>query len=479
MKKQIQIIGIMLAVIALCSVALLISRHDLGSNQGNKNAESASPVLQEKIGAIQGLDVKNAAGGYQAKIENGAITILGLEEDIPLDSAVLEDLISDITYIPIVQEVTEGKNRLAEFGLESPACEVSIQKTDGTTMYLTVGNEVPGIDAAASYIAYDDRVAVVYDTNLRAFRLGLADLISKEVTPAYQPDKNIWMIERAAVTETTAVQPLIIAEQDTSTVSGVVLNNYELESPIKYPADTKLTEKFLNTLFNIRAESVITIHPQEEQLVSLGLDAPFKTLEMQWLDEKKSEHLCRVFLSEEDANHEAYALREGVPVVYRVNLSNAAWKNSTAEELMSRTILSPALVNLSWMTIRDSDGKEYTFSLDRTDEEKQEDYRVICGNVMIDRDSFRNFYYQIVDLTADKVLLQNKPDPANMSQVLQITWQMRESTEINSVDFYKNDGATAYAVRGNIEFELNFSQIMVLQETLHRLIAGEKIDARY
>ena len=120
MKRQ----WITAGVICICLVILGAVWLILGKSDSTDGEKTETEIVVWNNGEnIQEIQTENDQGGYILRWDGEKAEVKGME-DLPLDESVTEDIRKNIESLTAEQEVTDGMERLEDFGLENPKAQV-------------------------------------------------------------------------------------------------------------------------------------------------------------------------------------------------------------------------------------------------------------------------------------------------------------------------------------------------------------------
>lgn len=488
MKKQIRLIATIVICIAVLGGAwFLLSDSDNAKQAEESSSASAREeqmnLMTHKKGDMLRIHVANEKGGYTAKCTADTVNVENLD-GIPMNDSAVSEILSAPVSIRANTQIADGEQRMAEFGLAGNAGEVTMTFQDGSEEVLSVGDAVPGSEVASHYVLYQNGVYVVYDTYLKPFLYGEEDLITDQLTP----ENDSFTIQSASLSGSGFEEPIALELTDTQELSGYLLNSYQLTAPFSYPADLASAEEYLSSFFGLTANAVVKIQPTDEEIVEYGLKEPWAKIEVAYKDAGGTAQSFALQTAAPDAQGNAFCIVDGIPVVYQCNLADAVWISETAENLVSREVLVPALRSLRSVSIQKESGETITLEIRETDaagsdtDSDANAYQVFYGEQELDLDSFKNYYYTLVSQSADEVLLENLPSAVGMPVAAVVTYEYAdESRAADIVTYYQESDRELYAEinQGERGCRLPYTQLQQMLTCLDQLIAGEKIEARY
>lgn len=475
MKKQWLTIGILcIGILILGGACFFLLKPDDPEKSG---AESGNYQILDEITEddVESVVVSNASGGYEADWNDDSVIIKDCD-NIAIDSSAVKKIQNAIKGITAEKKVTDGKGRLNEFGLEDDPVEVTVTGK-GEKESLMIGDEVPGQDSSQWYVLWKEEVYIVSDSNVEAFQYGVKDLVSKQITPDRDESDDSFRVTLADI-QGEGMDEIQIRHQGSEELAGYQVDSYQLTAPINYPASAAVSEDILPMFFGLKAQEVAVLHPTAEDRAQVGLDQPYRQVEIEYQTKNSEKNKISILVSNIDGAGNLY-VENGSDVIYKCRPQDISWLNLTVDTVISHTILIPDVTSLKTLTITQGDGSSYQIQFQNmgTDNGK-----VLYDGKELDVDSFRNFYYGLISVEADEVILENLPDTSGMNKIAEIKFAyMDESKKSDMVTYYSESARKAYAVLDGNErgFRLSETQIDTVLGNLQKLINGEEIKAKY
>ena len=475
MKKQWLTIGILcIGILILGGACFFLLKSD---DSEKSDVESGNYQILDEITEddVESVVVSNASGGYEADWNDDSVIIKDCD-NIAIDSSAVKKIQNAIKGITAEKKVTDGKGRLNEFGLEDDPVEVTVTGK-GEKESLMIGDEVPGQDSSQWYVLWKEEVYIVSDSNVEAFQYGVKDLVSKQITPDRDESDDSFRVTLADI-QGEGMDEIQIRHQGSEELAGYQVDSYQLTAPINYPASAAVSEDILPMFFGLKAQEVAVLHPTAEDRAQVGLDQPYRQVEIEYQTKDSEKNKISILVSNIDGAGNLY-VENGSDVIYKCRPQDISWLNITVDTVISHTILIPDVTSLKTLMITQGDGSSYQIQLQNmgTDNGK-----VLYDGKELDVDSFRNFYYGLISVEADEVILENLPDTSGMNKIAEIKFAyMDESKKSDSVTYYSESARKAYAVLDGNErgFRLSETQLDTVLGNLQKLINGEEIKARY
>ena len=475
MKKQWLTIGILcIGILILGGACFFLLKSD---DSEKSDVESGNYQILDEITEddVESVVVSNALGGYEADWNDDSVIIKDCD-NIAIDSSAVKKIQNAVKGITAEKKVTDGKGRLNEFGLENDPVEVTVTGKGGKES-LMIGDEVPGQDSSQWYVLWKEEVYIVSDSNVEAFQYGVKDLVSKQITPDRDESDDSFRVTLADI-QGEGMDEIQIRHQGSEELAGYQVDSYQLTAPINYPASAAVSEDILPMFFGLKAQEVAVLHPTAEDRAQVGLDRPYRQVEIEYQTKDSEKNKISILVSNIDGAGNLY-VENGFDVIYKCRPQDISWLNLTVDTVISHTILIPDVTSLKTLTITQGDGSSYQIQLQNmgTDNGK-----VLYDEKELDVDSFRNFYYGLISVEADEVILENLPDTSGMNKIAEIQFAyMDESKKSDTVTYYSESARKAYAVLDGNErgFRLSETQIDTVLGNLQKLINGEEVKARY
>lgn len=475
MKKQWLTIGILcIGILILGGACFFLLKSD---DSEKSDVESGNYQILDEITEddVESVVVSNASCGYEADWNDDSVIIKDCD-NIAIDSSAVKKIQNAVKGITAEKKVTDGKGRLNEFGLEDDLVEVTVTGK-GEKESLMIGDEVPGQNSSQWYVLWKEEVYIVSDSTVEAFQYGVKDLVSKQITPDRDESDDSFRVTLADI-QGEGMDEIQIRHQGSEELAGYQVDSYQLTAPINYPASAAVSEDILPMFFGLKAQEVAVLHPTAEDRAQVGLDRPYRQVEIEYQTKDSEKNKISILVSNIDGAGNLY-VENGSDVIYKCRPQDISWLNLTVDTVISHTILIPDVTSLKTLTITQGDGSSYQIQLQNmgTDNGK-----VLYDEKELDVDSFRNFYYGLISVEADEVILENLPDTSGMNKIAEIQFAyMDESKKSDTVTYYSESARKAYAVLDGNErgFRLSETQIDTVLGNLQKLINGEEIKARY
>lgn len=471
MKKQwMTIAALCIGLIFLGAAGFLLSK---SPDKGNDESASEVVLLKMDKTALLGVNVQNESGGYEFVCQD-KVGIGGLD-GLPVDELVLKEIFQAAVTLESQKKVSDGGERLDQFGLDNPRAEVQIMKRDGETLKLSIGDLTPDEQTRSYYVCWENEVYVMAETEVEVFLYGEEQLISKEMTPVYDESSDEILVTEMEIKsreETIRIEHLKSEE-----LAGYLVDSYKITSPVEYAATASISEDFISSLFNLKALAVAAVHPTTEELEAFGLAEPYKevVVNYQAAGEGLSFRLCT---SKPTGSGAVFVQTEEEEVIYMCSTEQITWSEMTVQDFLSRSVLVPDIRSVQTIDIETEEGSPYTFKLENMD--SSEEAAVFCNGNALEVENFKNFYYSLISVTAEEILFENFAKAGSMPMILKVTYHYQNGDK-DVLTCYEESVRRIYAELDGKElgFRLTASQLETVTNNLKCLIDGKKIEARY
>lgn len=160
MKKQITsiVVGCGIVVVLIVLLILVSSMPSKNDKKETSSSNSSVSILSTVPENISNIEIKNASGEYNIKIENQDDTVVysvdSLDESQSLSKDKIDSTINVLSKLGATEVVEENSEDVSKFGLDSPRASVRLTFTDQTEKTLYLGDDAPF--NAGTYLKLDD-----------------------------------------------------------------------------------------------------------------------------------------------------------------------------------------------------------------------------------------------------------------------------------------------------------------------------------
>ena len=255
--------------------------------------------------------------------------------DVAADAVTVKNLVNAIAECEVKKELTDASADLAPYGLDKPFVSVTVKLKDKELPAILVGKNTPVGFSTYLQRADDKKIRL---TN-SAFRSGmdkqLKDLRDKTIINF--EDNDVHTVELHG-----DGKDIRLTQKD---------DNWSVEQPGPYAADTATVRSFLSTVRSMRAVDFPTDQPTD--LAPYGLDQPRLTVSL-FLGKDKTERT--LLLGKETDKKEVYVQERGRPTVYTVSEWVFRDVNKNVGDFRDKTLLAFDREKIRAVEVKRSDG---------------------------------------------------------------------------------------------------------------------------
>lgn len=274
---------------------------------------------------LKSVTISHTNGEYTLTKTSSGWEIEGME-GLPLDKTKLSDIEEAASKLATQKLITEETDDLDGFGLLNPALSVKVQFSDSanTTKEFSLGGSL--LDSSLSYFAFkgENSVYAVKTSSFAVFRLLPEELISLELYPALE---NTAVPQELSLKKAGWEEPLILSGT-ISEEEGTGYLNWAASSPENIIINAN---DYTLNLWGLKADGVAAVRPDGELLINSGIASPF------WeatLSESGKSYTLKI---SEDKEGYSYVLREGVPILYKIETAELPWNSLSGFELPAKS----------------------------------------------------------------------------------------------------------------------------------------------
>lgn len=353
-KKLLVLLGVL---VVLCAAAWILTCLDLNGTP-EEEVDTSVTVMTVDAEQVTALTYANIEKDAMSFTRGDAGWVYDADETFPLDTAVIEDMVSALGEVTAYRTIEEPEEA-AQYGLNRPLCTVTV--TAGDTVYqLDLGDETSlGGERYASI--GDGKVYLVDMALLDAFDYELLDLVQEETLPGLNTVTGL------TIQAETQQMKLVYLEN-----SGLAYSDsyvWFLEAGDGYTClDTQLTEDLVSQLQDLYWLECVNYRADEAALAEYGLDDPMAVIKV---DYEGADSLT-LEIGSYTADGCCYARIAGSRMVYLIDaaLSDAALY-TTPDTLLPDEVIAMDFDDLTAVDIL-LDGETYTVTVEtltETDEE--------------------------------------------------------------------------------------------------------------
>lgn len=311
MKRGKKLMLLLAVLIVLIAAVLVVLHLDL---EGTDTEEEDTGV------SVFTLDPE-AATGLTWTYEDETLTFIKADgvwtyaEDsaFPLEESYLTAMLTVLSDV-IAGKTIASPEDLAQYGLEEPACTVTV--TADTETELRIGNET-GIGGERYLSVGDGNVYLVDEGILDSFSYGLLDLVAKEAIPDMTDVTGLEVVSE--VQSYTLSYVAADAEEDSEDDSEEEVPVWFWNGDSELPLDTTLTEALVKAVTGMNWGACVD-YAAADSLADYGLDAPTLTVTVNYTETEDGETSASFVLEIGDyVDGSCYARIAGSDLVYWID----------------------------------------------------------------------------------------------------------------------------------------------------------------
>ncbi len=461
MKKQLRLIIIIVAAIAVLALALwgisLIPKQNDDISSGvNQTVE----IFEVDKGKIQSIKIKNQRGEYTL-ISDGEGGFY--EESIkgfPQYAAMVTSVVNASSKVTAKRLVEENCLELSKYGLDTPNTETLLTEKDGTTHALKIGDEAAGGGYYFTYNGKNDvyTVSLVSVSALEYIPLDLIDIMLTDTLDEIY-------FEKIVLAGTVREEPITIVSMDKGDEDVTVLFSYDITSPGNTHLNMNIASTFLSQFSGMYAQTAVVLAPTEDQLREYGFDNPYSTVTL--TNEGREQ---TVLVGKVDEDGMAYLMRSDRDIIYKVTAAAYDWIEKQYPELVSNIFLTPYIGDVNEVVIEFGD-ENYTFKTDYSDET---DLTVTYKGAKQDPDNFKRLYQLLVTAYAEEYSVEK----AQGSPVLTVTYNYKDG-RVDKLELFEattDARKTVIVVNGKeMDFLMRYTFVERVKAAISDLFNGNQI----
>lgn len=462
MKKQTAILLSSIALVVflsgvLCYLLFFAEEPKEETKIVEQEKEELFSVLPQDINIIK---IKNPEDEYTLVNCQESFAVEGLEET-KASKINMQTLLSLLDPMEAEREIVlEGEEiNLNQYGLDKPEYSIQIVLTDGSEKTLFLGKIAP--DGKSIYTQYEGKVYLMAEDILEIASKKRYSFLDNEITgmePEYKEATIILSGENRALPITLKITTTTEGEVTEGVVSSSE-RKYEMLTPIEQEITAESASKVTDGLFSLYANTIVAVHPSEEDILSLGLEEPFSQIEFS----ADGEEGFTLKTSEPDENNYVYLMKEGGELIYWVSAGRLSWLDVQSEELTQSIYTAPELEKLKKFRI-EARGSDYHFIL----EEEDGSIQISCEGLPVDAERFAEFYDKVTEIAPQK-MYQERPD---FEPALTMTITQKDGKQDVLQMIPIGDGNVSLCLNGKTEYAADQNLLYVILENCRSLLEG-------
>lgn len=288
MKKKKNKTRNLLVLLAVLAVACGGYYGLLRYNAAQEAAEAESE--EEELPSLLGLSGTISRISYETDGET--ISLVYQEEQwvreddtsFPVNQTLAEELADTLSGAEQLQEIPDASSNLADYGLEEPAVQVTVEDDTGASLVLLVGDENAAAEGCYAMIQDSGQVYLTSSSLATAFDQGWMELATVDDGPEIgSEDIKQITVSQGDTTQTLRYEEAGWPEYDYTESANLF---YQKADGSYMPVDATAQSDILNTVSSFTYEAVEAYEPTEEELAAAGLTDPAAVITIDYTTEE-------------------------------------------------------------------------------------------------------------------------------------------------------------------------------------------------
>ena len=298
MKKQIRnlIIGLVI-VAALVGVLLVVMNLPEQQEESSSTASASTTtikLLELTLDDIETIEVKNTEEYTLVREPNTDNEwIIEDLEGLPKIKNSYAMLALSMCSLSAQKVIAEDVTDLGQYGLAEPVSVVTAVMKDGSHHTIEIGNEAPGGNNY-TYVKLpgESTVYVVSTSDVSRMLQVRTDYISTDIfTLSDEGTPSVVNCTLGGTSRTSEIKIEVVDAQTSSGDAYTGYSNYLITSPSKRDTNTTVFDEVSSSVFYTTVSEIVAYHVTDEQIAEYGLDEPYSTLQMTYMDGEETYHL--------------------------------------------------------------------------------------------------------------------------------------------------------------------------------------------
>lgn len=475
MKKQLRNIVISACVIVVLGVALLVvnllvkpKKATSSSSQLGQSSSANIAVFKTDAAKLGSVQVTNKKGTYTIRrLQNGKYTVDGV--NAPLSQDFLQSAVNAATAVTATQLVEKNAANLSEYGLSSPAAEVTVNGAQSAT--IEIGNSTPAGDGCYIALKGGNTVYVGDSTLTSQFENEASGYVDTALISIASADQN--NISKLVFGGSARPQPVVLSQPVSSSSSSSSSASsssgstaaFTMQSPRTYQLNSDNVTTLENDLAGLSASSVLTLDVSNASLAKYGLEKPKYTMSVTY----KGKTTTLDFGTPYAASGSTYlpVLLEGRAVVYSLEESSATFYNWQLIDLTSSIPFIMDINKVESLTVTRG-SQSYTFALSGG----SDNLKVTCNGKTMNTDNFRQLYQAFLSVSVEGTASK----PANVSPYATFTLTLKTGGATKMVFLPTGTRQSFWEINGQGDFYTLDSTIDTVMQAAQDLVAGKTVN---
>ncbi len=467
MGRPVKLLAGVLVLLALLAGACWIL---LGQPEEAVETPAPEIVLSDRDPAdVTHIRVDNTHGVYEFTRTDGGYLL----HDLPMERVnreYVDMLLDEAGRVVCTQEVTGDLSRLADFGLDRPEADVTVDYADGTALRLLVGAREPISGGRYCMAQGDGRVLLMKENRTIRFTMPVEKYLDFIIIPPEETQAILSTLQDMTFSGTSLPAPIalraVLPDRPDTQTEALAFGSvtHLVEGPVLHEVNPTALNQIAQDLLGLISEGVVAYNCTEEELAAYGFDQPWLQIDF---DYKNGPDAPVVSYTLKAAPWEGgYIVTvNGDGIVYRI--LDLSFLHVTYEDLVLRWFYSPFLTDVAALELEGPEGVR-RFDLSGA---HARDLTVLYEGAEVDDEAFRRFYNLVVTAAFDAPAAW---EPAG-EPLLTVRYFYRDPDKApDEMALYPAPQRRLYvATNGVCQFTMREPYLSVVNAALDALLAGE------
>lgn len=476
MKKQLRNIVISACVIVVLGAALLVVsllvKPKKAASSSSELGESSSAnitVFKTDSSKLASVQVTNKNGTYTIRRrQDGKYTVDGVTA--PLSQDFLQSAVGAVTDVTATGIVEKNAANLSEYGLASPAAEVTVNGAQSAT--IEIGNATPAGDGCYIALKGGSTVYTGDSTLTSQFENEASGYVDTALLAVASADQN--KISKVVFGGSARPQPVVLSQPASSSSSSSSSSDssssgssavFTMQSPRTYELNSDNLTTFENDLAGLSASSVLTLDVSNATLAKYGLAKPKYTLSVTYQGKTTTLDFGTPYAS--SGTTYLPVLVEGRAVIYSLDESSATFYNWQLIDLTSNLPFIMDINKVKSLALTRG-SQSYTFALSGD----SDNLKVTCNGKTVSTDNFRQLYQAFLSVSVEGTASK----PANVSPYATFTLTLKTGGATRMVFLPTGARQSFWEINGQGDFYTLDSTIDTVMQAAQDLVAGKTVN---
>lgn len=441
------------------------------SLSSSAEGETSLEIYSGNYNDIKTLTVTNENGGYTVKrtykapdtnvskdtsgsgegaaaTDTSKFTVEGLE-NIKLDESVLGNFPQSASSLTAQKLIEENCGDLSRFGLDKPRAEavIAFDGEDPENVTLLIGNDTPAGDIYVC-LKGENTVYSAASSFIKTYTYEKEYFVSRVLID--EPDEENYPIVQNIKIERADLDYDIVFEYS-GEQSGGTTATHVMTSPVNSYLNVSSSVDYTHGLFGLKAASVLSVSPTEQELAFSGIGEPLCVVTM--TIEDGSEYVLRIGKQyngdDEVTGYMGYL--DGTDILWKFDSDAVPWVTMKPEDAMSSLVFGSYIYDLSAMKI-ETESKTLSFAFEGDD---ADNYKVKLDGKDFDVSRYKSFYQALIKAPAEEICMT---DENAGRKIASVKLSYNNGNEDELIEFFEADDKKAIIKKnGEVCFKCRMS----------------------